>query len=153
LQADIGNASHRLPAYFEWWYFHFVTPEGEAINMVVHETDIFGLRDAPFLSLSFLMRGCPPQYVRRELSGSEIARGRHYLQVGAGLITETQDTIFFDIPFPGRGRFNGEMTRLAPALASAGHRRRNSVSRQVNWEKKPLDRSSSPRYLYWYPAN
>ena len=31
------NSSHRLGPYFEWFYFHFLTDDGSAINLVLHE--------------------------------------------------------------------------------------------------------------------
>ncbi len=41
------NGSHRLPEYFEWWYFHFATSDGATINLVLHETDILGIKHSP----------------------------------------------------------------------------------------------------------
>ena len=46
---DLQNSSHRAPPFFEWFYFHFVTADGVAINLVLHETDILGQRIAPYL--------------------------------------------------------------------------------------------------------
>jgi hypothetical protein len=113
---DVTNASHRQPAYFEWFYFHFVTDDGAALNMVLHETDIFGLKQQPYLSLSVLLPGREPCYLRRDLAGVEIRRERPFLQVGEGMIEESAWAMCFDIPFPGRGHFRGEITKLAPPL-------------------------------------
>ena len=44
---DLRNASHRPPPFFEWLYFHFVTPDGAAMNLVLHETDISGAENRP----------------------------------------------------------------------------------------------------------
>jgi hypothetical protein len=81
-RVDVANASHRQPAYFEWFYFHFVTDDGAALNMVLHETDIFGLKQQPYLSLSMLLPGQEPCYLRRDLAGVEMGRERPFLQVG-----------------------------------------------------------------------
>ena len=121
--SHIYNGSHRRPAYYEWWYFHFVAEDGTAVNMVLHETDIFGLRQEPYLSLSILLPGREPQYFRRNLTGVEIAQERPHLRVGEGLISETEQAMTFDISFSGgdshssAGRFSGEIVKLAPPLA------------------------------------
>ena len=64
--SDIRNTSHRAPPFFEWWYFHFITPDGAALNMVLHETDILGKKADPYLSMSILLPGQSPVYLRRE---------------------------------------------------------------------------------------
>ena len=64
---DMRNASHRPPPFFEWFYFHFVTSEGAAINLVLHETDILGRKAEPYLSMSILLPGQSPVYLRRDL--------------------------------------------------------------------------------------
>ena len=110
------NSSHRPPAYFEWFYFHFVTPEGVALNMVLHETGIFGLSQSPYLSLCLKIPGTEPGYLRRDLGGIAIVRGQPFLQVGEKMIIESAAALCFDIPFPGRGCFRGEITKLAPPL-------------------------------------
>jgi len=113
------NSSHRPPAYFEWFYFHFATETGTAVNMVLHETDIFGLNQTPYLSLSLLEPGRPPTYLRRDLASLAIARQQPTLQVGQGLISETKECIHFDIPFADQGAFRGQIRKLAPPLALA----------------------------------
>jgi hypothetical protein len=117
---NLGNSSHRPSAYFEWWYFHFVAEDETVINLVLHETDIFGLQQRPYLSLSVLMPGQSPRYLRREITDLAIARQQPTLQVGEGVISETGQTIAFSIPFPGQGFFQGKITKLAPPLAIAG---------------------------------
>jgi hypothetical protein len=113
---SIDNASHRLPAYFEWFYFHFVTDDGVALNMVLHETDIFGLKQKPYLSLSILLPGQEPCYLHCDLEDVEIGRERPFLQVGDGMISESAWAMCFDILFPDRGYFRGRITKLAPPL-------------------------------------
>ena len=116
----IDNASHRPPNYFEWFYFHFVTGDGAALNMVLHETDIFGLKQTPYLSLSVLLPDQEPTYVRHNLEGVAIAREQPFLQVGESLISESDQAIYFDIPLPDRGYFRGEICKLAPPLVIQG---------------------------------
>ena len=85
--ANMSNASHRVPAYFEWWYFHFVTEDGVALNIVVHETDIFGNRLKPYVSLTVLVPGDEPQYLRRDLDVDIAASKESYLRVGEGFVS------------------------------------------------------------------
>ena len=114
---DLHNASHRAPPAHEWWYFHFVTPEGVAINLVLHETDILGRTFEPYLSMTVLLPGAPPQYLRRDLRMAMIAGERPFLHVKDPLIVEDEARITFDISFPGQGHFRGQITKLAPPLA------------------------------------
>ncbi len=109
-----ANCSHRPEPYFEWFYFHFVTPDGIAVNMVLHETDIFGLKRHPYLSLTVSMPDRQPIYLKRHLPGDIIAKEQPFLQVGAGMIIEGGQAIRFDIPLPGQGYFAVEITKLAP---------------------------------------
>ena len=114
---NLHNASHRMPPFFEWWYFQYVTPEGTAINLVLHETDIMGQKSDPYLSMSALLPGRSPCYLRRELQISAIACDRPFLRVEDPLIVEDEKGITFDTPFPGQGHFKGRITKLAPPLA------------------------------------
>ena len=114
--SNIQNASHRAPPFFEWWYFHFVTPEGAAMNMVLHETDILGQKADPYLSMSILLPGHPPVYLRRDLRMNMIAQEQPFLHVKEPLIVEDENGITFDIPFPGQGHFKGRITKLASPL-------------------------------------
>ena len=113
---DLCNASHRPPPFFEWHYFHFVTPEGAALNLVLHETDILGRKADPYLSMSILLPDQPPIYLRRDLQMGAIARGQPFLHVEDPLIIEDETGITLDIPFPGQGHFQGRITKLAPPL-------------------------------------
>lgn len=121
--ADVRNGSHRPPAYFEWWYFHFVSPDGPTINLLVHETDIFGVNNSPYLSLSLLSPGQEPRYFRRSLAENEIARQQPYLKTAQREIEETAETVRFALDLaeetgPGRLRFSGEITKLSRPIAA-----------------------------------
>lgn len=116
MNGTVLNGSHRLPGYFEWWYFHFATPDGTAINLVLHETDILGLNHNPYLSLCVFLPGNKPQYLRQELCNADIFREQSYLQVGAQTICETENVITLNISFPDRGYFRGKITKLALPL-------------------------------------
>ncbi len=99
ISTPLLNSSHRPPPYFEWFYIHFVTADGVALNLVLHETDIFGLQQAPYISMTVLIPDQQPQYLRHDLEDSAIARGGPYLRVGEGIITENDRAICLDIPF------------------------------------------------------
>ena len=112
---------------------HFVTADGVALNMVLHETDIFGLRQKPYLSMSVLFPGQEPQYLRCDLEPGAIGRKGPYLRVGEGMITEGAWAMCFDIPFPGRGYFRGEINKLAPPLV---------IQDGILYEEPETDRAS-----------
>jgi hypothetical protein len=112
----IHNGSHRPPPYFEWWYIHFVTSDGVAINLVLHETDIFGQHDSPYLSMSVYRPGKPACYLKRALPLGAIACSRPYLRTDSKLLAESKHSIFFDVDFPGEASLKGELVKLAPQL-------------------------------------
>ena len=112
----IHNGSHRPPPYFEWWYIHFVTSDGVAINLVLHETDIFGQHDSPYLSMSVYRPGKPACYLKRALPLGTITCSRPYLRTGSKLLAESKRSIFFDVDFPGEASLKGELVKLAPQL-------------------------------------
>lgn len=97
--SEIKNGSHREsnPAYFEWWYFHFLIKGVGAANVVVHETDIFGENKNPYCSLSFLPNDQSPQYFRKLLPLGGIGVG-DYLQV-ANAVLEDDKKINLDLHF------------------------------------------------------
>ena len=112
----VHNGSHRPPPYFEWWYLHLVTPEGVALNLVLHETDIFGHDDSPYLSMSVDRPGRASCYLKRALPPATITQGRRYLQTRNNLFEESKRRIYFDVDFPGETSLKGEMVKLAPPL-------------------------------------
>ncbi len=114
---DNNNSSHKQPAYFEWWYYHFACANGTAINMVVHETDIFGLNQAPYLSVSICQPNKPPAYLKRSLENKAFSQQQSLFQLQPNLIQETATQILFDIPFPDRNRFCGEINKLAAPIS------------------------------------
>jgi len=53
----LGNQSHYTCRrnFYEWWYFDFITDRGDFFNLILHETDIFGVKHEPYYSLSCLL--------------------------------------------------------------------------------------------------
>ncbi len=130
----IQNGSHRLPGYFEWWYFHFATESGVTLNMVLHETDIFGLKQSPYLSLSLLLPGQQPRYWKQPLQEQQISRRQQYLSVTPGLIQETESAICFDIPFPDQGYFRGQLIKRAhPLIIQDGILHQDDSGQRSHW--------------------
>ena len=86
------------------------------MNLVLHETDILGRKVDPYLSMSILLPGQPPVYLRRDLRVGAIAQEQSFLHVKEPLIVEDENGITFDIPFPGQGHFKGRIAKLAPPL-------------------------------------
>lgn len=130
---DTHNASHRQLDYFEWWYFHIVTPSGVAINLVIHETDIFGLSAESYVSLTVFIPGQLPRYLKRELPGIPIARTGPGLQVG-GVVQETAEALWLDIPFPGQGHLRACLRkRVRPFAPNEGVLYADPQGRRSYW--------------------
>ena len=110
------NGSHRQPAYFEWWYFHFVDLDGLALNLVLHETDIFGQHHDPYCSISVLLPGQSPQYLRRPIAAGDISCGETFLSVGKRQIVEDAAGLTIELDFDDGNYFTAEITKLAPPL-------------------------------------
>lgn len=114
-----SNRSHRPPPYFEWFYFHFVTPD-VAINVVVHETDIFGDEQRPYISMCVLAAGSRAQYYRSAISDGAVNREGPHLRIGEGTIYEDESVCRFDFRFYGKARFCGELIKLALPISFNG---------------------------------
>ena len=114
-----GGAKERQPGstYFGWWYFDFVTPEGIALNLVVHETDIFGLSDKKYMSASVVMPKEGGQnevnYYKRDLKVGELADSGGRLNV-PGMLVESDDGIDINLDFGGFA-IQGKLTKTAPS--------------------------------------
>jgi len=80
-----------------------------------------------------LFPGQEPSYLRLNLDETAIGHEQHYLKIGDELISENAQTISFDIPFPGRGHFRGELYKLAPPLL---------VRKGILYQEKGSDRSN-----------
>ena len=116
---QLRNHSHRQPAFYEWWYIHCACPDGTRLNIVIHETDIFGLISEPYISLSLYRPGQPAHYLKRPLACGSIGRQGEYLHVADGLVNETVEQLCLNIPFPEQGHFQGQITKLTQPLAIA----------------------------------
>src|SRR5437899_117784 len=92
---ELVNGSHHSPelGYFEWWYFHFATLDGLTINVVLHETDIFGLSKSSYVSMSLLLPNQKPQYYHLRYEQGQIQRGIDVLKVSDGSFTEDSKDI------------------------------------------------------------
>lgn len=115
-QSWVSNDSHRPPPYFEWRYLHFVTPDGVAMNVVLHETDIFGRDDSPYVSLTLFRPGKAACYFRRELQPPMLSRGQRYERAGSDLLVDSGHHIFVDVEVPGQISLKGELIKLAHPL-------------------------------------
>lgn len=119
----IYNGSHQNPdrGYFEWWYFHFIDTEHTSINLVLHETDIFGLKKSPYLSLSILPKDGTPQYHYCQLDNTKIATHQDFLSLENGVIGETAQGVSFSLVFPTGLMFSGHITKLSrPVIMQDG---------------------------------
>lgn len=111
------NGSHysKVAGYFEWWYFHFASQNDFILNIVLHETDIFGLTKSPYVSMSRQLPHHEPQYSRMEISPESIERGSEYLSQSDGYFQESGREIQIQLAFLGVS-FEVVITKLAEPL-------------------------------------
>jgi len=130
---SIHNASHRQSDYFEWWYIHIATPDGMTLNVVIHETDIFGLSATPYLSMTVMLPNQPPLYLKRPLTGIAIGRSGAGLQVGT-LVQETVAALWLDIPFPEQSHLRARLLkRKRPFAPNDGILYADKHGRRSHW--------------------
>lgn len=133
---EISNSTHKelTPKnYFEWWYFDFTTDQGETFNVVLHETDIFGLEVQPYASISYLTKG---EYSHnRSLLGVPVVRTQEgFLKIEGGVVGETDRDIMFDFKFKDDLRLSGIVRKLAPpAVIEEGVLFRNTRGDSSFW--------------------
>jgi hypothetical protein len=115
---QLVNGSHfgEVAGYFEWWYFHFASASGFAANIVLHETDIFGLRKSPYVSMSYQLPHREPQYLRMAIPDESITRSSEYLSQLEGLFAESDSNIEIRLSFPSGETFEVAITKLAEPL-------------------------------------
>ena len=115
---QLVNGSHygKLLGYFEWWYFHFASASGFISNIVLHETDIFGLTKSPYVSMSLQLPYQEPQYLRTEISPGSIEKGSEYLSQSDGYFQESNREIQVQLAFPLGVSFEVIITKLAEPL-------------------------------------
>ncbi|MBI1864068.1 hypothetical protein HYS03_02565 [Candidatus Woesebacteria bacterium] len=112
------NGSHRsdISGYFEWWYFHFVADNGFAANLILHETDIFGLRKIPYVSMAVQFLDSQPKYYRKDMDQVVIGRNFYYLKVSDRSFFETEKGITISLNFTSGEIFKVEIEKLSQPL-------------------------------------
>ncbi len=117
---QLVNGSHfsEVDGYFEWWYFHFASADGFVANIVLHETDIFGLRKSPYVSMSYQLPRREPQYLRMAVSDGGITRSSEYLHLSEinRKISEDNTRILIHLIFPSGEIFDVVITKQAKPL-------------------------------------
>src|SRR3989338_187228 len=118
---DMLNGSHRqkAPGYFEWWYFHF-NADGFTANLILHETDIFGLSKEPYVSMGIQLSGIQPKYFRKTLGQGSINKNSLYLGVSDQSFLETEKGIIISLNFPSGEVFKAEINKVSQPLIING---------------------------------
>lgn len=95
------NSSHRgkCNPYYEWWYFDFISDQGDIFNIVIHETDIFGQSDISSYSISLLLKGHSAEYVKGAYRGFKIKRSSRFLRIKKPFFIENKLSISFKMLF------------------------------------------------------
>jgi hypothetical protein len=102
---DIGKGQ------YEWWYFDFVGKNGDAFNIIMHASDVFGIDQNTYYSASFLYRDGVQKYLRGKEKGFEIKRGGAFLSVENGLVLEDEKWIKFDLAFDDSTSIKGRIEK------------------------------------------
>lgn len=97
LQPKRTNDIHKR---FEWWYFHFVSEEFTA-NIVLHQTDIFGLTRAPYVSLSLIQRGANVQYFKKYLADAAIRYDGNHITTTDKSFVDSDTDLVINLDFEG----------------------------------------------------
>ncbi len=121
MSKEIFNGSHReenkTGNYFEWWYFHFVTSDGDAINFVIHETDIFGIENTPYFSISSLSPSSQPFHAKENIPAGSISRNTDFLKI-KDVLTEDENELKFSLKFKEKQtEFSGIIKKITVPLA------------------------------------
>ncbi len=99
---EIFNGSHRKRItnnYFEWWYFHFIDNNGKGLNLIIHETDLFGLKSQPYASISVLVKKGFPEHFHTKLDPNEILPDSKYIRLRNNEVFETKNSIKINMNF------------------------------------------------------
>lgn len=130
----LANGSHfkEKDNSFEWWYFHFVCPQ-LSLNLVLHETDIFGLNKNPYMSLSLLRKGHEPRYYKEQLDTETIIKNTMYLRTKNNIFTEDEKGINFNLNFDGC-KFKGKIDKNSSQISiNSGILYENPDERKSMW--------------------
>ena len=133
--SQLFNGSHRSAhqGYFEWWYFHIVDTSEVTVNLVLHETDIFGFRKNPYVSMSVWDKKKGNCHVRRDLPNGFITRSATHLQAGSLFVENLLETRI-DVEFPGGNKISGVLVKRTPPVAlNEGVLFEDNLGRRSNW--------------------
>lgn len=129
------NGSHwsETPGYFEWWYFHFITNHGFAANLILHETDIFGLTKKPYASMGIQLLGTRSKYFKRILGQNSINRSSLYLSVSDQSFLETEKEFIVALTFSSGEIFRANIEKISqPLVLNDGILYENALTKQQN---------------------
>lgn len=129
------NGSHWIetPDYFEWWYFHFITDHGFTANLILHETDIFGLSKEPYVSMGVQLLGTQSKYYRKTLGQISINRNSIYLSTSDQLLLETEKEITISLNFPSGETFKAKIEKISqPLILNDGIIYENTSNKRQN---------------------
>ena len=111
-ETHVDSDTERGSAYFGWWYFDFVTEDGLALNIVVHETDVFGISDDKYMSATVSMPdqdgGIKNVYFKKKLEVDFLQQDSSQLYI-PGLVEEDNGGVSLNLDFDGlsiKGRLN-----------------------------------------------
>jgi hypothetical protein len=115
VNSGIENSSHReviSDNYVEWWYFDINDGEGRSINGVLHETDIFGEKRVPYMSLGF-RQGENSHRMKLMLGRQDITVAGRFLNTTNNMINEDEFGVNMNVNFSDTEEFHGRIDKLS----------------------------------------
>lgn len=116
LSKTIVNSSHDIGSkdYYEWWYFHFISPKYGVFNIVLHKTDIFGFKNETYYSATFFEKnGTEPKYLKGINNAFDIKAGGSYLKTSNDIFKENRDHISLNLVFDNGLKITGKIKKSA----------------------------------------
>ena len=122
---SIRNSSHKNSHqnYYEWWYFHFISKEYGVFNIVLHETDIFGIDKNSYYSATlFNKNNDKPVYLKGKETNFDIDLTGNYLLTDHGLFSEDKSSLNINLEFTNGMKIIGKIdkSQSSPVMLSNG---------------------------------
>lgn len=99
----VHNGLHKYDdePHFEWWYFHIITDDAYLISIIIHPTDIFGVKPLVYTSMSLLSPSGEISYYNKTLPQEVFENCLHRLdcQYDGFFIKESDKDLLLNIKF------------------------------------------------------
>ncbi|MEK7521416.1 MAG: hypothetical protein AAB599_01265 [Patescibacteria group bacterium] len=112
MNKELINSSHiNKEGEYEWWYFDFVGEDRSAFNIVLHASDIFGIKRGTYYSASALLAGNEKLYLKGRDKDFPVGNFGEYLFANNNYFYENKDIIKFNLHFENGAALTGEIEK------------------------------------------